>query len=188
MVASITATDISFHGDYVLHIESWCHTDNQDAFCTDFREKHGLSMTEQSGIGNKYWDRLLSQALEVFIIMFAIRMAFAYMLQVGVRKKIRITSILIAIVWGASASTLFLFGVLDTLYYVFQSEPIPETLGWLNGAGVFTESKAWFGDPEVVDKLDLFATNLVGIGILISLVFLTAFVFKENGLTHRGIA
>jgi hypothetical protein len=188
MVASITATDIAFHSDYVLIIESWCYSDNQDAFCTDFREKHDLSMTEQSGIGNKYWDRLLGQALEVFIIMFAVRMAFAYMLQVGVRKKIRITSILIAIVWGASASTLFMFGVLDTLYYVFQSEPIPETLGWLNGAGVFTESKAWFGDPNVVDKADLIATNIVGIGILISLVLLTAFVFKENGYSHRGIA
>jgi hypothetical protein len=74
------------------------------------------------------------------------------------------------------------------LYYVFQFEPIPDQLGWLDGAGVFIESKAWFGDPDIVDKADLFATNLVGIGILVSLVFLTAFVFKENGYAHRGIA
>ena len=188
MVASITATDISFHGDYVLLVESWCHPDNQDLFCQDFREKHGLGLTDQSGIGAKYWDRLLAQALEVFIIMFLARMVFAYMLQIGARKRIRITSILIAIIWGASASTLFLFGVLDTLYYVFQDEPIPDQLAWLDGAGVFTETKAWFGDPNHVDIADLIATNLVGIGILISLVFLTAFVFNENKLHHRGVA
>jgi len=187
-VFSITATDISFHSDYVLIIESWCHPDNQDGFCTDFREKHGLDMTEQSGIGDKYWDRLLGQALEIFVILFAVRMVFAYMLQIGARKRIRITSILIALVWGASASTLFMFGILDTFYYVFQEDEIPDQLAWLNNAGVFTETKSFTGDPEIVDKADLFITNIIGIGILISLVFLTAIVFVENRLTSRGIA
>ena len=145
-------------------------------------------MTDQSGIGNKYWDRLLGQALEIFVILFAVRIVFAYMLQIGARKRIRITSILIAIVWGASASTLFMFGILDTFYYVFQDDDIPDQLAWLNNAGVFTETKSFTGDPNIVDKADLFITNLIGIGILISLVFLTAFVFVENKLTSRGIA
>jgi hypothetical protein len=187
-VFSITATDITFHSDYVLIIESWCHESNQDGFCTDFREKHGLDMTDQSGIGDKYWDRLLGQALEIFVILFAVRMVFAYMLQIGARKRIRITSILIALVWGASASTLFMFGILDTFYYVFQEDEIPDQLEWLNSAGVFTETKSFTGDPLIVDKADLFITNIIGIGILISLVFLTAFVFVENKLTSRGIA
>jgi len=187
-VFSITATDITFHGDYVLVIESWCHADNQDGFCTDFREKHDLGMTEQSGIGDKYYERLLAQALEIFIILFAVRIVFAYLLQISARKRIRITSILIAIVWGASASTLFLFGILDTFYYVFQEDSIPDQLEWLNNVGVFTETKSFTGDPLIVDKADLFITNLIGIGILISLVFLTAFVFVENKLTSRGIA
>jgi hypothetical protein len=191
MVASITATDISFHDDYVLNILSWCNPENQDAFCTDFREKHELGITEQLGIGDKYWERLASQAIEVFAIMFLARMIFAYMLQISARKKIRITSILIALVWGASATTLFMFGVLDTMYYLFQEDrdfTVPTELNWLNEVGVFQETKAWFGDPNVVDSADLFATNLVGIGILVSLVFLTAFVFNENKLFSRGIA
>src|SRR3990167_4334016 len=120
MVSSITATDIAFHDDYVLVVLSWCHPDNQDKFCTMFREKHGLSDTDQSGIGAKYWSRLLGQALELFAVLFVTRMAFGFLLQIGVHKKIRITTFLIAIVWGASASTLFMFGVLDTLYFVFQ--------------------------------------------------------------------
>ncbi len=177
-VFSITATDITFHSDYVLIIESWCHESNQDGFCTDFREKHGLDMTDQSGIGDKYWDRLLGQALEIFVILFAVRMVFAYLLQISARKRIRITSILIALVWGASASTLFLFGILDTFYYVFQEDSIPDQL----------ETKSFTGDPLIVDKADLFITNIIGIGILISLVFLTAVVFVENRLTSRGIA
>ena len=110
------------------------------------------------------------------------------MLQIGARKRIRITSILIALVWGASASTLFLFGILDTFYYVFQEDSIPDQLAWLNNVGVFTETKSFTGDPLIVDKADLFITNLIGIGILISLVFLTAVVFVENRLTSRGIA
>ena len=187
-VFSITATDISFHSDYVLIIESYCYPENQDDFCTHFREKHDLGMTEQSGIGDKYYERLLAQALEIFVILFAVRLVFAYMLQIGARKRIRITSILIAIVWGASASTLFLFGILDTFYYIFQEDSIPEQLAWLNNVGVFTETKSFTGDPLIVDKADLFITNLIGIGILISLVFLTAFVFVENKLTSRGIA
>lgn len=188
MVFSITATDISFHDDYVKIILSWCHPDNQDAFCTNFREIHGLSDTEQSGIGNKYWNRLLGQAVEVFGIMFLVRMAFGFLMQIGVRKKIRVTTFLMAIIWGASATTLFMFGVLDTMYFVFQNIPIPDTLDWLNGAGVFTESKMWFGDPEIVDKEDLFATNIVGIAILVTLVILNAIVYKVEGLKHRGIA
>ena len=187
-VFSITATDISFHSDYVLIIESWCYPENQDEFCTNFREKHGLGMTDQSEIGDKYYERLLAQALEIFVILFAVRLVFAYMLQIGARKRIRITSLLIAIVWGASASTLFLFGILDTFYYVFQEESIPDQLAWLNFVGVFTETKSFTGDPLIVDKADLFITNLIGIGILISLVFLTAIVFVENKLTSRGIA
>jgi len=188
MVSSLTSTDISFHGDYVLIIESWCHPDNQDGFCTEFREQHNLGMTDQSNIGNKYWDQLLGQALSLFAIMFIFRMAVGWLLQVGARKKIRITTVLIALVWGASASTLFMFGVLDTLYFVFQGQEIPDTLQWLNGAGIFTETKTWFGDATIVEKTDLFATNLTGIGILLSLVLLTAFVFKENGYKTRGIA
>mgnify|MGYP006971711484 FL=1 len=187
-VFSITATDISFHSDYVLIIESWCYPENQDEFCTNFREKHGLGMTDQSEIGDKYYERLLAQALEIFVILFAVRLVFAYMLQIGARKRIRITSLLIAIVWGASASTLFLFGILDTFYYVFQEDAIPDQLAWLNEVGVFTETKSFTGDPLIVDKADLFITNLIGIGILISLVFLTAIVFVENKLTSRGIA
>lgn len=187
-VFSITATDISFHADYVLIIESWCYPENQDEFCTNFREKHGLGMTDQSEIGDKYYERLLAQALEIFVILFAVRLVFAYMLQIGARKRIRITSLLIAIVWGASASTLFLFGILDTFYYVFQEDAIPDQLAWLNEVGVFTETKSFTGDPLIVDKADLFITNLIGIGILISLVFLTAIVFVENKLTSRGIA
>jgi hypothetical protein len=190
MVASITATDISFHDDYVKLIISECHPDNQSDECIAFRDYHGVGITEQIALGDKYWDRLLGQALEVFIIMFLARMIFAYMLQIGARKKIRITSVLIALVWGASATTLFLFGVLDTLYYFIGDETgqLPQTLSWLDGAGVFTETKAWFGDPNTVDQADLLATNLVGIGILIALVFLTAFVFNENGYIKRGVA
>src|SRR3990167_4276705 len=187
-VSSITATDIAFHDDYVLVILSWCHPENQDKFCTMFREKHGLDMTDQSGIGAKYWNRLLGQSLEIFISLFLVRMAFGFMLQIGVHKKIRITTFLIAIVWGASASTLFMFGVLDTLYFVFQGLDIPDTLHWLNGAGVFTETKAWFGDPTMVDRQDLYATNIIGFAILASLVFLNAFVYKVEGLKHRGIS
>ena len=188
MVSSITATDIAFHDDYVLVVLSWCHPDNQDKFCTMFREKHGLDMTDQSGIGSKYWSRLLGQALELFAIMFIFRLAFGFLLQIGVHKKIRITTFLIAIVWGASASTLFMFGVLDTLYFVFQGLDIPDTLHWLNGAGVFTETKAWFGDPTMVDKQDLYATNIIGFAILVTLVFLNALVYKVENLKHRGIA
>ena len=187
LVLSITATDISFHDDYVLLILSWCHPDNQDAFCTDFREQHGLSITAQSEIGDKYWDRLASQAIEIFAIMFIVRMAFAYMLS-KVGKKIRLTSVLMALIWGASATVLFLTGVLDTFYYVIQGLPIPDTLNWLDNVGLFTETKAWFGDPEVVDKADLFATNLLGIAILVGMVFFTALVFNENGLKRRRIA
>jgi hypothetical protein len=187
-VSSITATDIAFHDDYVKIIISWCHPDNQDAFCTDFREKHGLDEDAHLEIGNKYWNRLLGQSLEIFAGLFLTRLAFGYLLQIGVHKKIRITTFLIAIIWGASASTLFMFGVLDTLYFVFQGIPIPDTLDWLNGAGVFTESKEWFGDPTVVDKNDLFATNIVGVSLLVALVFLNAIVYKVNGFAHRGIS
>ena len=188
MVSSITATDIAFHDDYVKIVLSWCHPDNQDKFCTMFREEHGLSDTEQMGIGNKYWNRLLGQSLELFFSMFIIRIAFGYLMQIGINKKIRITTFLMAIIWGASASTLFMFGVLDTLYFVFQGIEIPLTLDWLNGAGVFTETRVWFGDPEIVDKQDLFATNIVGFAILASLVMFTAIVYKVEGFRSRGIA
>lgn len=187
LVASITATDVSFHDDYVLNILSWCHADNQDAFCTDFREKHGLGITEQTDIGKKYWDRLAGQAVETFALMFMIRIGFAVMISVSrIRKKIRITAFLMAIVWGSVATTLFMFGVLDTLYYVTQFDkdfPEDNTFSWLDGAGVFQETKTWFGDPEHVDFEDLIATNLVGFGIIFMLILITVITFNAKKYT-----
>lgn len=187
-VASLTATDISFHDDYVLLVLSWCHADNQDAFCTDFREKHGLDPDEQIDIGKKYWNRLAGQAIELFFLLFGVRMLFAFYLHVSHVRRIRPTTFVMAIIWGASASTIFMFGFLDTMYYLFQDEPIPEQLQWLDGAGVFQETKMWFGDPTHVEKEDLFATNAVGFGIIALLILFNMALFQHLGYKNRGIA
>lgn len=188
IILSFTVTDVSFFDDYVLEVLSWCYAENQDKFCQNFRESHNLSLTEQDAIGNKYWARLAGQAIEIFFIMFVVRMSFGVMLwKMGIRK-IRITTVIMALIWGASAITLFMFGVLDTFYYILQGESIPAELGWLDKAGVFHYTKEWFGDPEHVDKEDLFATNIVGIAILIGLVVFNAFIFNYNGYRSRNIA
>ena len=188
LVLSFTATDVSFFDDYVLTILAWCHPSIQDAFCTEFREQHGLGITEQNGIGNKYWDRLAGQAVEVFAIMFLVRMGFGAMLQMQHVRNIRLTTVFMAVIWGASGFTLFMFGVLDTFYFIIQGEDIPSQLEWLDNVGVFTQTKALFGDPNVVDRNDLFATNLIGIGILGILIFGNAILYRIRGYSNRTIA
>lgn len=185
-VSILTVQDISFHSNYVLLIEEWCHPDNQDAFCTEFRERHGLGITEQSRIGDKYWNELQNQALGLFLLLFSVRFFIAWFLQVAHVRRIRPTSILMAIIWGASGVTLFMFGVLDSAYYLFQDENIPEQLAWLDQAGVFEETKTWFGSTEHVEKEDLFATNLVGFGILGFLIILNMMVFNFKGYKARN--
>ena len=153
VVGSHTQTDITFHDKYVKPIISECYPEHQSTFCQDVRAEHGVDKTAQLEIGNEYWDELARQAVMSGVILFAVRMGFSVMLAKAGVRKIRITSVMIAILWGTVASSLFLFGFLDTFYYWFVLESPPETLDWLNNAGIFTETRSFTGTAENVKLL-----------------------------------
>ena len=188
IVANTTISDIQFHDNYVLPAIETCFPSNQEEFCTNIRTRMGIPMDAQLEIGNAYWNELARQAIFIGVILFLIRLGIGFFLQVQGIRKVRLTTILMASFWGLAGTTFFLFGFVDTLYFVAQGQDAPEELAWLNNAGIFTETKTFTGDPNIVEKEDLFLTNALGVLIIVTFLILLMFVFSHNGLKNRGIA
>ena len=89
-----------------------------------------------------------------------------------------------AVFYGVVGSGIFFFGYVDTFYYIFQNEDIPNELGWLNEVGVFAEAKVWTGDPNIVEKEDLFLVNILGLVVLGTFAFI---IIKENNICYCSI-
>lgn len=188
IVANTTTTDIIFHDSYVLPSIATCFPSNQDPTCMKIREGLGLPSTAQMEIGNIYWQELARQAIFIGFIMFAIRIGIGYFLMIQGIRKIRLSTVLMAMFWGVAGTGLFLFGFVDTLYYIMQGENAPSQLAWLNNAGIFTETRSFTGDPNVVEKEDLFLTNALGILIIISFLVIVMLSYANSGMAKRGIA
>ncbi len=188
IVANTTITDIRFHDNYVLPAIETCFPSNQEEFCTNIRTRMGIPMDAQLEIGNAYWNELARQAIFIGVILFSIRLGIGFFLQVQGIRKVRATTILMALFWGVAGTTFFLFGFVDTLYFVAQGEDAPEELAWLNNAGIFVETRSFTGDPNIVEKEDLYLTNVLGILIIGIFLLILIFVFNNQGLKHRGIA
>lgn len=186
VVASFTFGDIAIHDSYVLPAIETCFPENQEDFCKNIRNRLDLPADAQIEIGNAYWEELSRQAVFIGVILFSIRILFGVYLNITSIRSFRFTTLLIAIFWGLVGSGLFVFGFLDTFYYWFQFESPPATLDWLNGAGIFTETKSYTGDPNVVEIEDLYFTNILGIGVLGAFLFFTMYVFSKAGY-KRGI-
>lgn len=190
IVANMTLTvDIPMHDNYVVEIVAECHVNNVSTFCEGLREKFNCPRNDQLCLGKAYWDTLAQQAVFIGIIMFSIRMSFAYMLQRYLFRPIRVTSVLIATIWGLIVVIIFMFGFLDLMYYAFQPDrEKPQTLDWLDGAGVFTVTREWTGTLEHVELSDLYLTTLAGLANIGFFIFVTMYIYAEQHFKRRNIA
>jgi len=188
IVGNTTVTDIVFFDDYVLPDLAECNPQNQSEHCQDVRERHGLAIDAQNEIGNKYWNELVRQGFFIGVILFVIRMSFAWLLSREGVRKIQASTVLMAIFWGVTGAGIFFFGYVDTFYYIIQNEDIPNELGWLNNVGIFVEAKGWTGDPNIVEKEDLFLVNALGVVVLVTFGFMIMYIYANSGKKHRGIA
>lgn len=187
IIINVADTDIKFHGNYVGKLIEICNPSNQSDECTAFREHLGVPMTAQIELGNKYWQELNEEPIWIGVTMFGFRFGMAIMLHFQTIYKIKPFSIMMAILYGIIGAVLFYFGLVDTLYYVLQGQDIPQTLPWLDGAGVFTELKTWYGDPLHVDQKDLVVANILGTSIIGTFIFSAMLVMYVTG-SRRAIA
>ena len=102
-------------------------------------------------------------------------------------RKIRPVTILVALIWGLTASGLFLFGFLDFLYYELRAMDVPEQLPWLNNTGLFAYTQSYFGEPNTVDIQDLIATMLIGVGVFGAVWLFAMYAYVQSGL-KQGFA
>ena len=187
VIGNITYTDIVFHDFYVLPAIETCYPENQSEFCTNIRDRHGIASDAQVEIGDIYWNELLRQAVMNGVILFAIRIGFAWMAKRTANRKIRPVTILVALIWGLTASGLFLFGFLDFLYYELRAMDVPEQQPWLNNTGLFAYTQSYFGDPNTVDIQDLIATMLIGVGVFGAVWLFAMYAYVQSGL-KQGFA
>lgn len=188
IVANTATTDIIFFDNYVLPAIEVCFPENQEEFCQNIRQRMGLPSNAQLEIGDIYWKELLRQAIFIGFILFAIRIVIGYFLMIQGIRKIRASTIFISVFWGLAGAGLFLFGFVDTLYFVLQGDDVPEELAWLNNAGLFQETRSFTGDPNIVEKEDLFLTNILGIFILVLFLLIVMYVYANQKQKNRGIA
>jgi len=188
IVSGFTIFDIRFHDFYVLPAIATCDPNNTEPFCVNIRAKHNLPSNAQVEIGDVYWQMLGFVALFIGLILFIFRMIIGYVMQQFHIQKIFASTVMMALFYGLVGSGLFLFGVLDTLYFIFQGQEIPAELPWLAGAGIFENTKSFFGNPDVVEPEDLLATNFIGITLIITFWFITMVVFAERRRKKQKIA
>ncbi len=187
IVSGFTVLDIRFHDFYVLPAVEQCFPENQEPFCTNIRAKHNLPSSAQIEIGDVYFNMISFVALFIGVILFTFRMILGYVMQEFHIQRIFASTIMMAILYGLVGSGLFVFGILDTLYFVFQGQEVPDELPWLGG-NVFDYTKTFFGNPEIVESEDLYATNLLGIVLITTFWFITMIVFAENKRKKQKIA
>ena len=187
IIINVADTDIKFHGNYVGKLIEMCHKNNQSVECNEFREHLGVPMTAQIELGDKYWQELNEEPIWIGITMFGFRMGTALLLHFQTVYKIRPFTIMMAVLYGIIGAILFNFGLVDSLYYILQGQEIPDTLPWLDGAGVFTTMKEWYGDPLHVDQKELITANIIGIGIIGIFIFMAMLVMYFSH-SQRAIA
>lgn len=187
IIWNITATDISFHGNYVGFLIKSCYPQNHDELCNDFREHLKVPSDAQMQLGDAYWNELARQALFIGFTMFALRISLAFLLHFAHVQKMRYSSWSMAILYGIVGYCLFMFGVLDTLYFVLQFQVVPDQLDWLNNIGVFKLTQSFSGSSVDVESLDLYLTNLIGVIIIGITLFVTMVFFRESN-AKRAIA
>lgn len=187
IIYNITSTDINFHGKYVGYWIERCHPTNFEDACVDFREFLNIPKDSQMEIGSYYWQDLARQAFMIGVTMFLIRFGLMIILKIAHLQRIRISSILMAILYGVVGYGLFVTGLLDTFYFVIQGQPVPEKLDWLNHAGLFEYSRGWDGDISFVSQKDLYLTNFVGVLLIGTILILTMISFREANV-QKGIA
>ncbi len=188
VVSGFAILDIRVHDFYVLPAIETCFAENTEPFCVNIRAKHDLPSNAQVEIGNVYWNILTFNAIFIGVILFTFRMILGYVMQQFHIQRIFASTVMMALLYALVASGFFLFGILDMLYFVFQGQAVPDELPWLNQAGVFTHTKAFFGNPEIVEPEDLYATNLLGIVLITTFWFITMVVFAENRRKKQKIA
>jgi len=187
IVSGFTVLDIRFHDFYVLPAIETCFAENQEDFCTNIRQRMGLPTSAQVEIGDVYFVMIGFIALFIGVILFTFRMILGYVMQEFHIQRIFASTVMMAVFYGLVGSGLFLFGILDTLYFVFQGQEVPDELPWLGG-NVFDYTKTFFGNPEIVESEDLYATNLLGIVLITTFWFITMVVFAEFKRKKQKIA
>lgn len=163
VISLLTYTDIVMHDFYAKPLISECYPENQSDFCVEVRELHNLETDAQISIGSAYWDVLQTQAIVIGMLLFVFRIGIVFL----TKGKINGIGFITAVLWGLTVSLLFLAGFIDYGYYEARGMEIPDKLEWLNEAGLFQYTKALGNDPVNVEKGDLFATMLIGVGIIL---------------------
>ena len=163
VISLLTYTDIVMHDLYAKPLISECYPENQSDFCVELRELHNLESDAQIKIGTAYWEVLQTQAIVIGILLFIFRIGITFL----TKGRINGIGFATAVLWGVTVSLLFLSGFIDYGYYQARSMDVPDKLEWLNEAGLFQYTKEMGSDPQNVEEGDLYATMLMGSGIIL---------------------
>jgi len=175
----LTVTDIVFFDNYVLPIMSECNPQNTSEFCIKVREILDAPIDDQLEIGNHYWDLLTTHFFSLGGVMFFIRIFAPFIVNMVLIREINWkVNLTMGGIWFGCILIWFFFGLLDLGYYIFRLEIPPESLEWLNDAGLFVLVKGVFG-TENVESVELYLLNAIGMIIFASL-WILVFAFKEK--------
>lgn len=167
----VTFVDIMIHDSYVRPIIAECYMENKSEFCENRRNEllneayfwlDTSNPNPQLQLGGIYWLTLLSIPIFVALVLGISRPIWGIM----AGAKINPMLFIIGILWGFSVLSLYYFGWLDFLYFFLRDLPIPETLNWLDGVGLFQYVQE-LGPTSSVDGYDLYVLMATGLLLLI---------------------
>jgi len=185
----VTFIDIMIHDSYVRPIIAECYETNDSKFCEERRSEllrdenfwvETSNQNPQIQLGGNYWLALLTIPIFVAGLLAVTRPVLGVM----AGAKINPMLFIIGGLWGFSVFSLYYFGWLDFLYFYLRDMPIPETLDWLNGVGLFALVQP-YGPTDNVDNTDLYL--LMGIGVVLLVGIWSFFIHHHRKKTWHTL-
>ena len=180
----IIDSDINFFDHYVLNDIRKCYEKNVSADCQQRRADLGCKPedNQQMCLGNKYWEQVNKQAVGLAGLMFLFRLAPSIINHLSSKRfPLRGQAFAEAALWSFTVFALFIGAVIDLGYYTMRGMQIPDTLGWLDGVGVFNYTEKWTGLPDVVERNDLYLTFLATITVIFLVWMVAIYLYSKTG-------
>lgn len=166
--------DASLFDGYVKADNANCWAGNLSDECIEIWKNLGCAIGDQSCITKDYhtfqW---------MLVLLFG---GFMGIIRFGMGKmggsKSNPMLIIVSLMWFFTMIALFYFGWVDLIYYISQSEPIPETLPWLNNQ-LLTAPLQGMGDSPDFEKSELLLLNALGVVAIIGAWFKIIYVHRR---------
>ena len=172
-----TYVDVTTHDIYALPWGAMCYEGNKNPDCKHIQDITNCPNGGDACIEAKYAQMLSVEAFYLAGLMMFLKIAIAMLL----KRKINATRIVQAIIWGLAPLVLLETGWEDFLYYTSRNLTVPDTLPWMNNAGLFQSVDKTLLHTTQATAMSLYIVMAIGFIMVMTMLYVNYKVTKRAG-------